>query len=438
MCLVTLLRNQGLQRKLYLKAKQEPTYRFYALYDKVNRQDILTHAYRLAKANGGAAGVDRVCFEDIEAYGEERFLVELRQELQKRRYRPEAVLRVMIPKPDGGKRPLGIPTIRDRVVQTAVKLVLEPIFEADFTDNAYGYRPGRSAQQAVRAVHKGLKAGYVQVVDADLSKYFDTIPHGELMRSVSRRVSDGTMLHLIKMWLKAPVEESNANGTRTRRRTGNRGTPQGGVLSPLLANIYMRRFLKAWQQFGLDRKFGSRIVNYADDFVILCRRDAAGALSEARRLLQRIGLTLNETKTRLCCAPYEPFDFLGYRFGRQYSFGSGRPYVAAYPSGKSVCRIKDTLRRMIGTHMSWQNAGELVSDVNRVVRGWVNYFSYGTLWKTYTKLERFLQQRLRDWLVHKHRVGSRGECRYPAPYLYETLGLVNLCQVIATMRMPCG
>jgi RNA-directed DNA polymerase len=427
---------QELQRKLYLKAKQEPTYRFYALYDKVYRQDILVHAYRLAKANGGAPGVDGVRFEDIESYGERRFLAELRQELQERRYRPEPVLRVMIPKPNGGERPLGIPTIKDRVVQTAVKLVLEPIFEADFTDNAYGYRPRRSAQQAVRAVHQGLKAGLVNVVDADLSKYFDTIPHAELMRSVSRRVSDGSILRLIKMWLKAPVEARDDNGTGTRRCTGNRGTPQGGVLSPLLANIYMRRFLKAWEQRGHEKRFGSRIVNYADDFVILCRRDAAGALTEARYLFQRLGLTLNETKTRICRAPREAFDFLGYRFGTQYSFGSGRRYVAAYPSSKSVSRIKDTLRRMIGTHMSWQSEGELVGNVNRVVRGWMNYFSYGTLWKTYTKLERFLQQRLRDWLVHKHRVGSRGECRYPAPYLYETLGLVNPCHVLATMRTP--
>src|SRR5262245_62092812 len=273
---------QELQRKLYLKAKQEPTCRFDALYDKVYREDILLHAYRLAKANGGAPGVDGIRFEDIESYGEKRFLVELRLELQERRYQPDAVLRVMIPKPDGGKRPLGIPTIKDRVVQTAVKLVLEPIFEADFTDNAYGYRPRRNAQQAVRAVHQGLKAGYVNVVDADLSKYFDTIPHGDLMRSVSRRVSDGSILRLIKMWLKAPVEARADNDTGTRRSTSNRGTPQGGVLSPLLANIYMRRFLKAWEQRGYDKRFGSRIVNYADDFVILCRGDAAGALTEAR------------------------------------------------------------------------------------------------------------------------------------------------------------
>jgi len=428
---------QALQRKLYLKAKQEPNLRFYALYDKVCRADVLAHAYALAKSNGGAPGVDGVRFEDVASFGTEKFLAELRRELQEKRYRPQAVLRVLIPKPDGGVRPLGIPTIKDRVVQTAVKLVLEPIFEADFTDDAYGYRPRRSAQHAVRAVHKALKAGHVHVVDADLSKYFDTIPHAELMRSVSRRVSDGSILHLVKMWLKAPVEETNDNGKPTRRRTGNRGTPQGGVLSPLLANIYMRRFLKAWKQRGNDLRFGSRIVNYADDFVILCLRDAIGALSEARQILTRMGLTINEAKTRICHAPAESFDFLGYTFGTQYFFGSGRGYLAAYPSGGSVRRLKDTLRRMIGTHMSWQSEENLVRDVNRVMQGWMNYFRYGTLWKTYGQLEQFLQRRVRDWLVHKHRVGTRGERRYPADYLYETMGLVNPCALLK-LRKPSG
>lgn len=436
MSLATPDKIQELQRKLYLKAKQEPTYRFYALYDKVYREDILRHAYQVAKANGGVGGVDGIEFEDIEKYGEEQFLMELRQELQERRYRPDAVLRVLIPKPDGGERPLGIPTIKDRIVQTAVKLILEPIFEADFTDNAYGYRPERSALEAVQEVHRNLKAGFVHVVDADLSKYFDTIPHADLQKSVARRIADGAILHLTKMWLKAPIEERNDKGKRTRQGSGNRGTPQGGVLSPLLANIYMRRFLKAWEQRGLDRRFGSRIVNYADDFVIQCRQDAEGALVEARNIFQVMGLVINETKTRICASPCEPFDFLGYRFGIQYSFGSGQKYVAAYPSDKSVSRIKDKLRRMIGTHMSWQDAGDMVRDVNRVVRGWLNYFSYGTLWKTYTKLERFLQRRLRAWLVHKHRVQGRGECRYPAPYLYETLGLINPCRVLGAKCKP--
>lgn len=425
-----------LQRKLCFKAKREPTFRFYSLYDKVCRLDVLAHAYALAKSNGGACGVDRVHFEDIEAYGRERFLAELRDELREKRYRPEAVLRVIIPKPDGGERLLGIPTVKDRVVQTAVKLILEPIFEADFTDNAYGYRPRRSALDAVQAVHKALEAGYVHVVDADLSRFFDTIPHAELMRCVARRICDGAVLHLIKMWLKAPIEEETARGKSTRRGSGNRGTPQGGVMSPLLANIYMRRFLKAWELRGNDRKFGSRIVNYADDFVILCRGHAEKALAEADQILTRIGLTINQTKTRICHVWQEPFDFLGYSFGVQHRFGSGQRYLGAFPSVKSVRRLKATLCRMVGNHMSWQNAEDLVGDVNRVMRGWMNYFRYGTLWKTYGRLERFLQQRIRGWLVHKHHVGSRGECRYPAGYIYDTLGVVCPTRALTNSRKP--
>jgi RNA-directed DNA polymerase len=436
MSLSTPEKIQTLQRKLYLKAKREPDFRFYALYDKVHRLDILTRAYALSKSNRGVPGVDGVEFEDIEAYGRKRFLVELRQELEEKRYKPEAVLRVMIPKANGGERPLGIPTIKDRVVQAAVKIVLEPIFEADFTDNAYGYRPVRSAQDAVKAVHKTLKAGYVHVVDADLTKYFDTIPHAELLRSIARRVSDGAILHLIKMWLKAPVEERSDKGKRTRRRPGNRGTPQGGVLSPLLANIYMRRFLKAWEQRGNDKRFECCVINYADDFVILCRRNADQALNEARNIFTRIGLTLNDKKTRVCQAWEEPFDFLGYSFGIQYFFGSGRKYLAAFPSTKSVHRLKAKLRRMVGNHMSWQSAENLTRDVNRMMRGWLNYFNYGTLWKTYTRVERFLQSRVRGWLVHKHKSGCRGECRFPAGYIYDTLCIVCPTRVLSQSRKP--
>jgi len=243
------------------------------------------------------------------------------------------------------------------------------------------------------------------------------------------------------MWLKAPIEERSDRDRPSRHRPGNRGTPQGGVLSPLLANIYMRRFLKTWEMRGNDKRFRSRIINYADDFVLLCQKDAAAALVEARNILTRLGLTLNETKTRVCRAWDEPFDFLGYRFGVQYLFGSGRRYLAAYPSDKSVRQLKAKLRRMIGHHMSWQSEENLVGDVNRVLRGWLNYFSYGSLWKAYDRVESFLQTRARGWLVHKHRVEGRGECRYPAAYLYETLGFVNptgVLQLRARLRQEPG
>ena len=268
-----------LQRALYVKAKKEPAYRFYLLYDKVVRDDILAHAYRVSRAAKGARtpGVDGVTFEAIEATGQAEWLAGLKGALQDKTYRPDAVRRVLIPKPGGGERPLGIPTIRDRVVQTAVKLVVEPIFEADFEDGAYGYRPKRSAQDAVQAVHEALCDGCTDVVDADLSKYFDTIPHRELLQSVARRVVDRHVLHLLKMWLKTPIEERDERGGRrmTGGKRSTRGTPQGGVISPLLANIYMHRFLRAWRDRGKGQQYQARVINYADDFVILSRGRSA-------------------------------------------------------------------------------------------------------------------------------------------------------------------
>src|SRR3954462_4152483 len=260
-----------LQRKLYRKAKAEPAYRFYVLYDKIHRADILSHAYALARANGGAPGVDGITFEKIEAVGLEEWLAAIRKDLVAKTYRPQPVRRVMIPKPGGGERPLGIPTIRDRVVQTAAKLVLEPIFEADLDPAAYGYRPKRRGTDAIKEVHALLCRGYTEVVDADLSRYFDSIPHQDLMRSVARRVVDRHVLRLIKLWLRAPVEERDGDGTRrmTGGKGSRRGTPQGGVVSPLLANLYMNRFLKHWRTSGRGAAFRAHIVAYADDFVIL-------------------------------------------------------------------------------------------------------------------------------------------------------------------------
>ncbi len=264
---------EKLQKTLHIKAKQSPNYRFYALYDKVYRADVLDYAYRICRSNDGAPGVDRQTFSDIDEYGEERWLSELAEALRKKEYQPQAVRRVYIPKPDGKQRPLGIPTIRDRVVQTAAMVVLEPIFESDLQDEQYAYRPGRSAQDAVRKIETLLQRGHTEVVDADLSGYFDSIPHAELMKSVARRISDRHMLHLIKMWLVAPVEETDKRGC-TRRTTQNkdekRGTPQGSPISPLLSNLYMRRFVLGWKALGHAYRLSAKIVNYADDFVILC------------------------------------------------------------------------------------------------------------------------------------------------------------------------
>src|SRR6266542_4974824 len=301
MSLETPIQIRTLQRKLYLKAKAEPAYRFYLLYDKIYREDILSHAYELVKANQGAPGVDGRTFWGIETQGLAEWLAGIREELRAKTYQPQPVRRVMIPKPGGGERPLGIPTIRDRVVQTAAKLLLEPIFEADFDPNAYGYRPKRSAQDAVGAVMNLLRAGYTDVVDADLSKYFDTIPHSDLLRCVARRIVDRDMLHLVKMWLQVPVEERDRDGRR--RMSGGKkstcGTPQGGVISPLLANLYMNRFLKYWRITGRGEAFQAHVVNYADDFVILSRGNAEEALDWTRGVMTRIGLTLNETKTSI-------------------------------------------------------------------------------------------------------------------------------------------
>src|SRR5512132_2494697 len=317
MSLATPERIRTLQRKLYCKAKAEPAFRFYLLYDKIHRDDILEHAYALARSNGGAPGVDGVSFAAIEAAGLAEWLAGIRKELVAKTYRPAPVRRVMIPKPGGGERPLGIPTIRDRVVQTAAKLVVEPIFEADLDPAAYGYRPGRSGTDAIKAVHALLCRGYTDVVDADLSKYFDTIPHRELMRSVTRRLVDRSVLRLIKLWLTAPVEECDDDGRRrmTGGKGSRRGTPQGGVISPVLANLYMNRFLKHWRRTGRGEAYRAPVIAYADDFTILSRGRAAEALAWTKAVMTRLGLALNEAKTAIRDARRERFDFLGYAFG---------------------------------------------------------------------------------------------------------------------------
>lgn len=416
-----------LQRKLYSKAKEEPEYRFYLLYDKIYREDVLAHGWALAKANAGAPGVDGESFEQIETEGVEKWLAGIRTDLCNRTYKPKPVRRVMIPKAGGGERPLGIPTIRDRVVQTATKLVIEPIFEADFEPDAYGYRPRRSAQDAIEKVHQHLQEGYTEVVDADLSKYFDTIPHGELMQSVARRIVDRDVLHLIKMWLTVPVEESGDDGKS--RRTGgsgpSRGTPQGGVISPLLANIYMNRFLKYWRITGRGEQFQAKVVVYADDFVILSRRSAAGVMEWTQRVMTKLGLTLNVEKTRIRNARQEQFDFLGYTFGAHCYRPTGSWYMGASPSKRSVAGVKLKVRTILQPH----NVGpwpEVRDRVNRVLRGWVNYFSYGTRAKAYQSVDHYVYECARQFLRRRHKEPSRGTVRFSIHDVFGRYGIVRL------------
>jgi RNA-directed DNA polymerase len=406
---------ETLRRKLYAKAKAEPEFRFYQLYDKIYRSDILVHAYELARANDGAPGVDGVTFEMIEAAGEERWLSALSEELREKTYRSQPVRRVMIPKPGGGERPLGIPTIRDRVVQTAARLVLEPIFEADFDPEAYGYRPERSALDAVRRVHGHLRAGYTDVVDADLSKYFDTIPHDELLECVARRISDKHVLALIKMWLKTPVEEKT--GTGGKRLTGGKrakcGTPQGGAISPLLANIYMNRFLKYWRLHNLGQRLKAHVVVYADDLVILSRRQAQEAHEVLKNVMTRIGLTVNETKTKLREATSERFDFLGYSFGPYWDRRTARRYLGAGPSAKSRQRLKAKVRALTlpGNVLPWWAVRD---RLNSILVGWQNYFSYGTRSRAYSEVNWYVANRVRHFLRRRHKVRSRGSRQFLA------------------------
>jgi RNA-directed DNA polymerase len=420
---------QKLQTALHDKAKEALNFRFYALYDKVYRKDVLVFAYERCKANGGAAGVDNQTFEDIEAYGEERWLDELTQELKKRAYQPLPVRRVYIPKPDGKQRPLGIPTIRDRVVQTAAVLILEPIFEADLPPEQYAYRADRSALDAVRHVHKLLNTGHGQVVDADLSSYFDSIPHVELMKSVARRVVDGAMLHLIKMWLEAPVEETDERGNKrrnTRNRDEGRGTPQGSPISPLLSNLYMRRFVLGWKKLGHEERWKAYIVNYADDLVICCRVGANHALAAMRLMMSKLKLTVNEKKTRVCHLPEEKFDFLGYTFGRCYSTRRGRAYLGTTPSKKRVQRICEAISQETGRNKTLLDQETVIKTLNRVMVGWANYFCLGPVSKAYRAIERHARRRLRQWLCAKHKLRWPAAQQYPEAALHQTLGLVQL------------
>ncbi|MFZ0932593.1 MAG: group II intron reverse transcriptase/maturase [Syntrophobacteraceae bacterium] len=422
-----------LQRKLYRKAKQEPACRFHALYDKVYRADILSHAYHLVRSNKGSAGIDGVTFEDIEANeGATAFIAELEEALRNKTYKPDPVKRVMIPKSDGSQRPLGIPTIRDRVAQMAAKLVIEPIFEADFCATSFGFRPKKSAHDAVDAVKDAMHNGHIEVIDADLSKYFDTIPHANLMAVVAERMCDGAILHLIQMWLKAPIMEEDKDGKKRNIGGGKgncKGTPQGGVISPLLANLYLHILDRIWERHKLQQRLGARIVRYADDIVILCpKTKAEQAMTVLRRILARLGLALNEVKTKIVDTFTGKFEFLGFSIWMGTGRETGKRYPHIQPSKKSLQTIRDRVTKLTRRERSAMPLEWIVNEVNSTVRGWTGYFHFGNCSQALAQVKRHVENRLVTHLRKRHKVKDwkAGYAKFPRRSLYERYGLYKV------------
>lgn len=424
----------ALQEKLYQKAKQERGYKFYVLYDKMFIPYMLRQAWESVKENGGSAGVDGVSIADVIQLGVGQYLKDLGEDLRKQAYKPQAVKRVMIPKANGGERPLGIPTVRDRIAQTVCKMILEPIFEADFTGSSYGFRPGRSAKEAVTEIKERLKQGDTEVYDADLSKYFDTIPHGKLQVALKERISDPRMLKLIGKWLKVPVSEGGVIKSGDKNQ---KGTPQGGVISPLLANVYFHLVDRIVNNTrSLFWKHKVRIIRYADDFVLMGKAIPEEVLGKLKELLDRMGLKLNEEKTRLLNAKEESFNFLGFTFRYDRDIkGRDTRYWNVMPSKKSEQKIRDKVKEYLKTH-GHSNAHEVAKGLNEMLRGWLNYFeikgvSYPAMSKR--RLRFYLMGRINRYYARK----SQRKCRLYGHNAFEVLssrfGLIDPTKFVSSL-----
>jgi group II intron reverse transcriptase/maturase len=417
---------QDFQRKLYQKAKQEKGFRFYVLYDKVRSMTFLRESYRRVKANKGRAGIDKKTFEEIENEGVEQYLQTIQKELETRSYKPSPVLKVYIPKANGGKRPLGIPTIKDRIVQMSCKMVIEPIFEADLEDTNYGFRPKKSASQAIEKIKENLQEGLTEIYDADIKSYFDTIPHDKLMIVISKRISDKNILHLIKMWLKSPKVE---NGKISGGKKNKVGTPQGGVISPLLSNIYLNLVDKIVNKVGgTFKRIGIKIIRYADDFVLMGKQIPKEIIQRLKAILENMELELNEEKSKKINVEKEQTDFLGFtiRYNKDIH-GRSKRYWNIMPSKKAEKKIRETISELL--HKSNHYLPQaLVKEVNQKIRGWINYYtipkvSYPAM--SQRKLRHYLRTKLCTYYRRKSQRKSRLYCQDAFGKLVSKYGLID-------------
>lgn len=419
-------RVQRLQRTLYRQAKKNPKWKAWSLYGDLQCPQILEEAMRRVIANRGAAGVDGLSVEDLreEPSLGDRLMEKIKQELRERTYRPSPIRRVYIPKADGKQRPLGIPTVKDRVIQTAMMIVIEPIFEADFHEESYAYRPKRKAQKAIESIKEAILSGRHEIVDADLSGYFDSIPHQELMKLVSKRISDKTILKLIKGWLRAKIVEEDPQSGKQISHSNKQGTPQGGVISPLLANLYLDGLDKA-VNFG--KEFQAKMVRYADDFVILCHKSKAKPIMKSlKRWLDKRGLKLNEKKTRILEYGKHPLDFLGFRIQQRRSAKTGRKYPHCEPSPESCQEIREAIREETSWQSQWKEEKEVIEIVNRRVQGWINYFHHSNSTNVFSKIQWQMRERMRRWLWKRHKkTYAQYGSRYSDEELHERHGLIR-------------